>query len=349
MQGIRSVLILKIAVQKRFGLNRFTTSVFVSNREEAGIMETIMPKRTILNVLLCVSIFLISNSLMGCNAATRPEVAVPVDTASPEVAVTETPAVQPPTPTTVDPNIPLAALVNGEGILLSEYEAEMQRYADAVAALGKPVDENQQKDAVLSELIDQVLLAHAAFEAGFSLDDASLEARITALGDAQALAAWMGEHGYDEASFRAALRRQAAASWQRDAIVAGVPASVEQVQARQILVFDQALAERLHKRLQDGADFATLARQIDPTGGELGWFPPGYLTQPEIEAAAFTLQPGQHSQVIATSFGYHIVQTIDRQSDRPVSAGVRRFLQHQALLSWLEQRRSGSDIEILLP
>jgi peptidyl-prolyl cis-trans isomerase C len=259
------------------------------------------------------------------------------------------PATQPPAPTGTVSNLPMAARVNGEGILLEEYEAELLRYADAMAELGKTVDPEEQRQAVLSELIDQTLLAQAAVSAGFTLDDAALEERIAELGDAQALADWLARHNYTDESFRLALRRQAAVANQRDRITSAVPEAVEQVKARQILVFDQALAERLHNRLKDGADFATLARQIDPTGGELGWFPRGYLTLPEIEDTAFALQPGQYSDVIVTSFGYHIVQTTDRSAAQPVSADVRRFLQHRALSAWLEEQRSVSEIEILLP
>ncbi len=44
-------------------------------------------------------------------------------------------------------------------------------------------------------------------------------------------------------------------------------------------------------QLQAGADFATLAYRYDPlTGGDLGWFPRGVLTQPAVEEAAFSLQ-----------------------------------------------------------
>lgn len=284
--------------------------------------------------------------LAGCNAAAQePTVVAPVDTPLPTPTTTE----HLPMPTPTEPDLPMAVRVNGEGILLSEYEAELQRYASAMEAMGRTVDADVQRQAVLDELVDQALLAQAAYASGFTMDDAALEARIAALGDAQALAEWQSQHGYNAQSFRIALRRQAAAAFQRDQIAASVPDAVEQVHARQILVFDQTLAERLHTRLEGGADFATVVRQIDPTGGELGWFPKGYLTQPEIEAAAFALQPGQYSEVIQTSIGFHIIQTIARNAQQPVSADVRRFLQNQALRAWLAEQRLRSEIEVLLP
>jgi peptidyl-prolyl cis-trans isomerase SurA len=71
---------------------------------------------------------------------------------------------------------------------------------------------------------------------------------------------------------------------------------------------DSVLAE-----LRNGADFATAARRFsdDPQtrdqGGELGWFRRGYMVR-EFEAAAFRLRPGQVSDVVATPFGFHIIQ-----------------------------------------
>ena len=50
-------------------------------------------------------------------------------------------------------------------------------------------------------------------------------------------------------------------------------------------------------------------------GGELGWFPRGRLF-PEFENAAFLLQKGETSLPIETPFGYHIIQTVDKEEER---------------------------------
>jgi peptidyl-prolyl cis-trans isomerase C len=314
-------------------------------------MLAMISKRAFLNVFLCMFILITPVFLTGCDPAQLEPAASapPVDSPQPDPTETLTNKVQPPTAVPTQSNEPLAAKVKDEGILLSEYEAEFERYSAARIELGKEVSPEEGRQAVLSDLIDQVLLAQAAYANGFSLSEDDLNARIAQLGDPTALAEWQSQHGYTGDSFRMALQRQAAAAWQRDRIVAGVPAAVEQVQARQMLVFDKDLADRLHTRLKGGADFATLARQIDPTGGELGWFPRGYLTLLEIEEAAFAQQPGQHSAVIETAFGYHIVQTIAYEAAHPVSSDVRRFLQHQALQDWLEEQRARGEIEILIP
>jgi peptidyl-prolyl cis-trans isomerase C len=312
-------------------------------------MLGMISKRAYLNVFTCIFILISLILFSGCTPAPSVSQAEPAGSPEPGPIDTQTVEVSPPTVEPTEQNLPLAAKVRGEGILFSEYEAELQRYADAMTELGKEVDPEQQRQIVLSELIDQMLLAQAAYAAGFTLDEGALAARIADLGDPAQLADWQSRFGYTEDSFRIALQRQSAAAWQRDQIAASVPEAVEQVQARQILVFDEGLANRLHARLADGADFATLVRELDPTGGELGWFPRGYLTLAEIEAAAFSQQPGDFSEVIPTAFGYHIVQTVAFETARPASPDVRRFLQHNALQDWLEEQRSQAEIEILLP
>jgi peptidyl-prolyl cis-trans isomerase D len=95
----------------------------------------------------------------------------------------------------------------------------------------------------------------------------------------------------------------------------------ERVQARHILIKSdasndaamKAKAEGILKQIQAGGDFAKLAMENsdDPgskaQGGELGWIVKGQ-TVPEFEKAAFSLQPGQTSGLIKTTYGYHIIQ-----------------------------------------
>src|SRR5271156_1350910 len=78
-------------------------------------------------------------------------------------------------------------------------------------------------------------------------------------------------------------------------------------------------AEDLLKQIKGGADFAALAKaNSDDTGskeagGELGMIQRG-VTVPAFETAAFSLQPGQTSEVIKTQFGYHILQVEEKQT-----------------------------------
>jgi peptidyl-prolyl cis-trans isomerase C len=248
----------------------------------------------------------------------------------------------------------MVARVNGEGILLSEYQAEMQRYQAAGSQLNETYDEGTAKQAVLDELINQTLLAQAAAKQNYMVDDATLQSKLDALteeiGGTDALQSWYSQNFYSEESFRSALARDMAATWMRNQIIAAVPGKAEQVHARQILVKSQSEADSILAQLQAGTTFDTLAYQYDPlTSGELGWFPRGYLLQSDVENAAFGLQAGQYSGVIATSYGYQIIEVIERDEQHALSPDALLFMQRTALQSWLEDQRSQSSIEIYNP
>lgn len=278
-------------------------------------------------------------------------------TAAGQAAVTFTPfpAATTPAPTpTVTPE-PLAIKVNGDGISIAEYQAEQRQLQEALQTLKKEVSVEQQRKQVQDNLIDTQLLAQGALEAGFKVDDAAVQAEVDRLtqqlGGAKAVEDWMAARGYDAASFRAALKRSLAAAWQRDQLIAAVPTEAEQVHARQILTLDENIAQKALDYVKiPGTNFAAYAYRYDAqTGGDLGWFPRGYLTQPEVEEAVFQLQPGEISPVIKSAIGYHILQVISREPSRLISPDARRVLQHKALSDWLKARRAAGKIEILQP
>jgi peptidyl-prolyl cis-trans isomerase D len=80
----------------------------------------------------------------------------------------------------------------------------------------------------------------------------------------------------------------------------------------------QRRAEDLLKQLKAGAKFEDLARKYseDPgsakEGGSLGWIGKG-RTVPEFEKAAFSLPKGQISDLVKSSYGFHIIRVDDRQ------------------------------------
>jgi parvulin-like peptidyl-prolyl isomerase len=219
--------------------------------------------------------------------------------------------------------------------------------------LNQTTTPEEQRDTVVNNYVNQLLLAQAAGKSGFSVDDETLQARIDKLandaGGADKLAAWEANNGYTDESFKAALKLEILADYQRDQIINAVPVTADQIHARQILVQDEANANDAYQKLQDGTNFEDLANSYDPNaGGDLGWFAKGTLTQPEVEDAAFTLQPGEYSTIIKSTIGYHIIYVIERDAEHPLSVDARRILQDAALKSWLETARAASTIEILV-
>lgn len=270
---------------------------------------------------------------------------------TPEIVSTPT-ATFTPEPPTATPE-PLALTVNGEGITLAEFNAEVARYTTAQTALGKTVDSAAATSAVIEDYVAQMLLAQAAHTNGFALDDAALQARIDSLaaqvGGAEALSAWQAGHGYSEQTFRSALRRAAESAWMRDKIISNVPSTAEQVHVQQILLYNQDTAQNFLAQLNGGADFDELAFKADPlTRGDLGWVPRGYLLNLQIEEAAFNLSVDQFSDVIATDVGFHIVRILARDPNRPLSPDALLSLQELALRKWVEEQRSQASV-VLAP
>jgi len=254
-----------------------------------------------------------------------------------------------PEPPTATP-VPAAATVNGEILPLTEYEAELARYKSAQAALGQTVSDEEAARIVLDDMIAQELLAQGARAANLSITEADLQSRVDALavslGGADKLSAWQSAHGYTDASFRFALKRSAEAALMRDKIIADVPGTVEQVHARQILLYNDTAARSVLEQLKAGAVFDDLAVAYDPvTRGDLGWFPTGYLLDTNIETAAFALQPGQFSDVIATEVGFHILYIVER-GPHLLSPDALLVLQEQAVIDWVNSQRAQASIQL---
>lgn len=311
-----------------------------------------MKSQRLFTILLVCSITFIL--LSACNRSTL----TPTDTSKTEVATGTTvtlvePSQTPVPPTSTPTPIPLAALVNGEAITLDDYMGELTRFKAASGITGTNIASDPGV-IVLDELINQTLLAQAAEQNGFIVDDALIQSRIetlsTQLGSAQALDEWKTEHGYSNEDFQMALRRAIGAAWMRDQISTAVPETAEQVHVKQILFDSIENANEVYSSLQTGADFLDLADTNNPvTGGELGWFPRGYLDESAIEEAAFSLQPEQFSPVIETEIGYHILYLVERDDNRSLQPDAKMVLQIAAIRDWITERRNQSDIQILLP
>lgn len=77
----------------------------------------------------------------------------------------------------------------------------------------------------------------------------------------------------------------------------------------------------LRERISNGESFATLAviYSEDPgsavKGGDIGWMAKTEL-DPEYAKAAFALKKGAISRIVESSFGYHLIQCLDRTEDR---------------------------------
>lgn len=142
------------------------------------------------------------------------------------------------------------------------------------------------------------------------------------------------------------------------------PLSDDQVKAKRKQIDD------ILKRARDGEDFAKLATQYseDPgskdNGGELPPFGHNGQMVPEFESAAFSLATNQISDVITTSYGYHIIKLLDKTPAKKlaltdkvplakvtVADKIKDYLTQQETdkraPAYLDKLKKGANVEIL--
>ena len=144
---------------------------------------------------------------------------------------------------------------------------------------------------------------------------------------------------------------------------------VEQTHVRHILIkLNEVVSEQeakqkmltLKERLDNGADFAELARQYSEDGsaskgGDLGWVNPGD-TLPEFEKEMNGLAEQEVSSPIRTPFGWHIIQVLERRkqdmTDQAARFQARKEIftrkSEEAYQDWLHELRDRAFVELRL-
>ena len=194
--------------------------------------------------------------------------------------------------------------------------------------------------------------------------------------DSQLAAAAARNDGFDQKpeiadAMKMAANRVLAESWLAEKVRANVnetaiqnaydkfvadTASREQVTASHILLETEADAKAVIAALQDGGDFAALAKEKStgpsgPNGGALGTFGRGQMV-PAFETAAFDLAVGSYSDTpVQTQFGWHVIK-VDGKDIAPapdlesMRAQLANNLSTQALGRLLEELRASQDIQL---
>ncbi len=134
---------------------------------------------------------------------------------------------------------------------------------------------------------------------------------------------------------------------------------VEEVRARHILLPSEDEAQNILEQLQNGDDFATLARRYSTApealqGGDMGYIARGQLPA-SLEEAFFDLKPGEVSPAIKTPYGFHIFHVVERRGTglpsldeciEKIRQGMHKERIEAAYGPWLAKLRSRYHIEI---
>ena len=127
--------------------------------------------------------------------------------------------------------------------------------------------------------------------------------------------------------------------------------------ARHILVKDEETAKELIKQIDDGADFAELAKEhsLGPTGKDGGqlpnWFNAQQMVKPFSDAVA-AMTPGSHSTTpTQTDFGWHVIELQETRTQEPPSfeeakPRLTAALQRQRVAQLISEMRSAAKVDL---
>jgi parvulin-like peptidyl-prolyl isomerase len=266
-----------------------------------------------------------------------------------------------PSATPISANTQLAARVNGQGVPLDMFSrqaaqaqaAMIQNGLDPKSATGQE-SLKSLKQQVLDQMVNDVIIAQQAEYQGIKITDDDLNVRLAQMiqdaGSVDKLNDYLTKNQMTLGDLCTQMRANLLSEIMFSRITAPFPTAVEQVHLRQILVSTPALAQTLRDRARKGEDFAALAKQysMDETsktnGGDLGWVPKGVL-DPRLDAVIFDIPVGQVSDVITTSFGYHVVQVTEKDKSRALPPELLQDTRQRAFLEWLKAVRESVKIE----
>ncbi|MEJ8570322.1 peptidylprolyl isomerase [Microbaculum marinum] len=193
------------------------------------------------------------------------------------------------------------ARINGKVITEGDLAIAEQDIGESIPDLS----EAERRDYLVTYLTDLMIVSEAARKAGVA-DDPAFQKRMDYMVDRNLMEKYLNDEGMAAATEDEARKLY-------DEVIKEVPEQ-ERVRARHILVETEDEAKEIKKQLDEGGDFAALAREKskDPgsgkEGGELGWFTKEEMV-PEFAEAAFALEPGQISEPVKSDFGWHIIKT----------------------------------------
>jgi peptidyl-prolyl cis-trans isomerase C len=260
-------------------------------------------------------------------------------------------------PAELDPQV--VAVVNGEAIPVVEFERELGLAYEFPEGGTSPAPEQliALKQTVLQGLLDRQLLLQDARSKSVTVPQEAVQAAVARLKaeyqDGRFQEA-LSQGRLSESEFQAKTAARLTVEKLVDEVVyervavteeelqgyldahASEFQEPEEVHAAQIVVKDVEDARRLQDELQRGKKFSDLARAHSLSadarlGGDLGWFPKGVMP-PEFDKVAFSLQPGQISDVVTSEYGFHLFKVLDRRPARKKDlAAVRREVERRLL------------------
>lgn len=218
----------------------------------------------------------------------------------------------------------VVATVNGTDITLGHMIAMRERLPEQYQSL----DDQTLFDGILEQLEQQTAL-------GADADGLSAEGELVIENERRAL---LAAEVVESRAADAVTEEEVQAAYE-EAYGDAEPAT--EYNASHILVETEEEAQSLVTELEDGADFAELAKANStgpsgPSGGDLGWFQPDAMVA-EFADVVQEMEPGAVSAPVQTQFGWHVIKLNEmREMTAPPLDEVRGEIEGQLQLDAVE-------------
>ncbi|MCL6473141.1 MAG: peptidylprolyl isomerase [Firmicutes bacterium] len=244
---------------------------------------------------------------------------------------------------------PVAASINGKVITVAEVDKQLDQVLKASGQHGDLFNGEQGQQLreqfrmqILDRLIDLQIMLQEAEKRGITATAKDVDAKLESIKQQlnikseKQLDDALKQNGLTKEQMREELRKGIIVDRLGEQVTRSVKvtdkeaeqyynthksefATKDQIHAAHILVQKEEDAKNILQQVQNGADFAALAKQYNSdstkdTGGDLSWIEKDKLDATFADAA-WNLQPGQIcSAPVKTQFGYHIIKLIDKKA-----------------------------------
>lgn len=224
------------------------------------------------------------------------------------------------------------AIVGGDKITKDSYKDEMIFYSAMLAS------QQQLKPSIVQMLVQDKLIADDMKKNNVKVDDKELDDKflqyIQQFGGQEKFDKMLEDYNMSSDKFKETIKKDQIYQKHRDWFEKKHPVSdkdakkyfdehketLAQVKASHILVADENTANEVKKKIDDGADFAELAKEYSKDtansnkGGDLGYFTKDKMVK-EFAEKAFSMKKGEVSEPVKTSYGYHIIKVDDKKDN----------------------------------
>jgi peptidyl-prolyl cis-trans isomerase C len=268
----------------------------------------------------------------------------------------------------------VVATVNSEVIGKADFERELSRESQAMegAAPRSPEQIEPFKQALLTTMVERVVLLQAAREAQVQVSPEEVDRRVLALTSEYPAGTFDTALAQSQTSRTELARRTreqlVVERLLADQVFSRVAVTEEQIRGaydenpdgwtepervhvQQIVVKGLDEAKRLQQLIWQGKKFPDLARRFSlspdaKVGGDLGVFKRGELPQ-AFDDAIFRLSAGQVSEVVSTEYGFHLFKLVEKKPARKRELAEVRATIEQKLLTSLRAERQTSYVKSL--